>query len=75
MIFNNSGMGKCIVLKENETYYSLIYAIESKQFIVASYLDKTTGSWLNGHYYGDDLDSALSSFNSESKKIEEDLER
>ena len=46
MIFNNSGMGKCIVLKENETYYSLIYAIESKQFIVASYLDKTTGSWL-----------------------------
>lgn len=75
MIFENNGIGKCIVLKNNDTQYSLIYAIEGKQFIVAAYLDDATGSWLYGHYFGSDLDSALSSFNMETERINKDLER
>ena len=40
MEFNNSGMGKCVVLKENDTSYSLVYAITGKQFIIVSDFDK-----------------------------------
>lgn len=75
MEFENNGMGRCIVLKESYTKYSLVYAIESKQFIVVSDLDKETGSWLHGHYFGHDLDSALSSFNKEIEKLQDDFER
>lgn len=75
MEFENSGMGKCVVLKESDTQYTLVYAIKSKQFIVVSDLDKETGSWLHGHYFGHDLDSALSSFNKETEKVQDDLER
>ena len=75
MEFENNGMGKCILLKEDKYDHSLIYSITGKQFIVASDLDKKTGSWLHGHYFGHDLDSALSSFNKETEKVQEDFER
>ena len=75
MEFENSGMGRCVVLKESDIQYTLVYAIQSKQFIVVSDLDKETGSWLHGHYCGHDLDSALSSFNKETEKVQDDLER
>ena len=74
MEFDNSGMGKCVLLKEDGTY-SLVYAINGKQFIVASDLDKETGSWLHGHYFGNDLDSALSFFNELTDELDDDLER
>lgn len=40
MKFENSGVGKCVLLKEDDFGYSLIYSITGKQFIVASDLDK-----------------------------------
>ena len=75
MEFENSGMGRCVVLKESDAQYTLVYAIQSKQFIVVSDLDKETGSWLHGQYFGSDLDSALSSFNNETEKVQDDYER
>lgn len=44
MEFENNGMGKCVLLKEDKYDHSLIYSIIGKQFIVASDLDKKTGS-------------------------------
>lgn len=73
MEFNNSGKGKCVLLKENNSSYCLIYALQSNEFIVASDLDKETGSWLHGHYFESDLDSALNFYNERVK--ESDLER
>lgn len=76
MEFENSGMGRCVILKENDMSYSLVYAIAGKQFIIVSDLDKKTGSWLHGHYFGNDLDSALTYFNETTlEKINEDKER
>ena len=75
MEFENSGMGRCVVLKESNTQYTLVYAIQSKQFIVVSDLDKETGSWLHGHYFGKDLDSALDFFNELSNEHDNDMER
>lgn len=74
MEFNNSGMGRCVVLKEDDTSYSLVYAIRGKQFIIVSDLNKETGSWLHGHYFGNDLDSALACFNEKTKNIEKEKE-
>ncbi len=74
MLFKNSNLGKCVLLKEdkkNDNY--LIFSISGKQFIVASGLDKKTGSWLHGYYFFNDLDEALSLFNERVKK--EELER
>ena len=71
MEFENNGMGKCVVLKENNNNeYYLIYNISGEKFIVASCLDFKTGSWLNGHYFGDDLDEALSFYNTKIKEFE-----
>lgn len=75
MIFENRGMGRCVVLKESDTEYSLVFAIDSKQFIVVSCLDNSTGSWLHGNYFGNDLDNALLSFNMEVNKLKDNLER
>lgn len=75
MEFENSGVGKCVLLKEDDFGYSLIYSITGKQFIVASDLDKKTGSWLYGHYFGKDLDGALDIFNELSNEHDNDMER
>lgn len=75
MEFNNNGMGKCILLKEDKDTYSLVYALPSKQFIVVSNLDKETGEWLHGHYFGNDLESALYFFNEISSELDNDMER
>ncbi len=75
MEFENSGMGRCVVFKESDTQYTLVYAIQSKQFIVVSDLDKETGSWLHGHYFAKDLDGALAFFNEISKEHDTDMER
>lgn len=45
MHFTNGGMGKCVLLKEDGILYSLIYAYESGQFVIASFLNKETGNW------------------------------
>lgn len=73
MEFKNNGVGRCVVLKESNTPYSLIYSITGKQFIIVSNLDLATGNWLHGHYYNNDLDSALKDFNLKIK--ENDYER
>ena len=75
MEFENSGVGKCVLLNEDDFGYFLIYSITGKQFIVASDLDKKTGSWLHGHYFGKDLDSALDFFNELSNEHDNDMER
>jgi len=66
--FTNGGMGKCVLLKEAGILYSLIYAYESGQFVIASFLNKETGNWGGGSYFGKDLDDALECFN---KRVEE----
>jgi len=75
MEFENKGMGKCVVLKESNTPYSLVYSITGKQFVIVSHLDLETGSWLHGSYFGNDLDDALSSFNDRVKESQEEYER
>lgn len=70
--FENPGMGKCVILKESTTPYTLVYSILGKEFIIVADLDLKTGSWLLGSYFGNDLDSALSFFN---KKTEIEKER
>lgn len=75
MEFENNGMGKCVLLKEDNDKYSLVYAINGNQFIVVSDLNKEDGSWLHGHYFGDDLDSALYFFNELLGELDDDLER
>lgn len=51
MFFENSGVGKCILLKELNPNYSLIYACNRKEFIVTTGLNKETGSWSMGSYW------------------------
>ena len=70
--FENKGVGKCVILKKSNTPYSLIYSITCNQFIIASHLDLSTGSWLHGSYFGKDIDNALDTFN---QRIKEDYER
>lgn len=72
MEFENSGMGRCVVLKESDTSYSLVYAIKGKQFVIVSDLNKETGSWLHGHYFGNDLDGALTCFNERIDEIKKE---
>lgn len=68
-------MGTCVLLKESKNYY-LIYSITSKEFIVSSYLDKKTGSWLYGNYFDDSLNEALACFNELSgENTKENIER
>ena len=63
MEFENNGLGKCVVLKEdNEVNLHLVYAISSKQFIIASILNDD-GSWLHGSYFQNNLDKALNRYN------------
>lgn len=76
MVFENNGLGKCVILKKSETFYFLIYAFGSGQFVVASDLNAETGSWIDGHYFDDDLDSALAFFNEiTEKQLNDDIER
>ena len=70
--FENKGMGRCVVLKDSNTPYSLIYSITCNQFIIVSYLDLSIGNWLHGSYFGTDIDDALDSFN---QRIKKDYER
>lgn len=73
--FRNKGMGKCIILKENEkSFYKLIYAIEENTFIVVSDLDKSNGNWGNGEYFFDNLDKALYDYNNKVK-VRKEIER
>ncbi len=72
--FYNRGVGKCVILKESEiSNYTLVYAIFSDQFILASDLDKKTGTWGNGHYYGKRIEDALNDYNRELKIRKEAL--
>lgn len=67
-VIENLGMGKCIILKEsNQSKYCLIYALTSKQFIVVSDLNKETGDWIHGCYFGSNLNGALEQYDSRVK--------
>lgn len=60
-MFDNSGMGQCVILKsEKDTY--LVLALARNQYIVCSDIDEN-GSWLFGNYFDSDLDEALSYYN------------
>lgn len=75
MVFENSGLGKCVILKEQEKFSNkLIYSISAKEFIIISNLNLEDGSWINGRYYGNDLNSALEDYDNLIKEMEE-LER
>lgn len=63
MEFENGGMGQCVVIKNSNTPYTLIYSITGKQFVIATSLDFDTGNWLHGEYFGQNIDDALSCFN------------
>ena len=59
----NKRLGKFYVIKENKYFdYALVFAPDSEQFIFAYGLDKETGSWLNGHYYGNNIELALKEY-------------
>lgn len=74
--FYNKGVGKCVILKEDKiSDYILIYAMFANQFILAYQLDKSTGTWINGHYYGEHLEEALKDYNKELYERKEELER
>lgn len=70
--FENSGMGKCVILKQNSNIYKLIYSIPAKQFIVINGLNLENGSWSGGIYFGNNLDSALNNYN-EKVNLEREL--
>ncbi len=69
MEFENKGIGRCIVLKESNTSYSLIYSITAQQFVVVSNLDLKTGNWLHGTYFNKDIDKALFYFNERTRDL------
>ncbi len=69
--FENPGMGKCIILKQNSNIYKLIYSISAKQFIVIDGLNFKDGSWDGGIYFGDNLDLALNNYNEKIKSERE----
>lgn len=76
MFFENRGVGKCLLLKELNPNYSLVYACNRKEFIVATDLNKETGSWSMGSYFDDDLDQALAYLNQKNEEIKrEEQER
>lgn len=70
--FENAGMGKCVILKQNSNIYKLIYSISGRQFIIVNGLNLETGDWDYGIYFGNNLDSALSNYN-EKIKLEREL--
>lgn len=61
--FENSGMGKCVILKQNSNIHKLIFSISTKQFIVINGLNLETGNWDGGIYFGNNLDLALDNYN------------
>ncbi len=73
MEFENSGLGRCVLLKhDTKENYSIIYSLSAKQFIVAYGFDKDRKSWINGHYFNN-LDDAYKGYQNLTK--EEELER
>ncbi len=59
----NKRLGKFYVIKENKYFdYVLIFAPDSEQFVLAYGLDKEHGSWLDGHYYGMNIELALKEY-------------
>ena len=59
----NKRLGKFYVIKENKYFdYVLIFAPDSEQFVLAYGLDKEYESWLDGHYYGMNIELALKEY-------------
>lgn len=59
----NKKLGKFYVIKENKYFdYALIFAPDSEQFVLVYGLDKEQGSWLDGHYYGKNIELALKEY-------------
>ncbi len=63
MHFKNNGVGNCVILKESDDMYALIYAYNCQEYIITFGLNKESGSWDNGTYFGKDLDNALNNYN------------
>ncbi len=59
----NKRFGKCYVIKENKYFdYALVFAPDSEQFILVYGLDKEHETWLDGHYYGMNIELALEEY-------------
>ncbi len=66
----NKRFGKFYVIKEKKYFdYALVFAPDSEQFILVNGLDKKHGSWLDGHYYGMNIELALEEYRNLSKKV------
>ena len=61
--FKNKRFGRCILLKENKYFdYDLLLILDCSQYAVVYGLDKETGNWLDGHYYGENIELALKEY-------------
>ena len=66
----NKRFGKFYVIIENKYYdYALVFAPDSEQFVLVYGLDKEQGTWLDGHYYGMNIELALEEYRNLSKKV------
>lgn len=61
--FNNKRFGRCIILKEDKYFdYKLILLVNCSQYAIIYGFDKENSSWIDGHYYGKNIELAIKEY-------------